>query len=310
MAYKKEIQLSKEALSQATTLCQLLQKKLEEKSVRKKADQSFVSVADFASQILISSHIQREFPNDAILAEEEASLLLQDPELFDQVLQALEQVGLNFNQQEILNLLDRQRKGKSKERFWALDPIDGTAGFVKNTHYAIALALIENGSVCTAALCCPNLEKDFPLNQNPLYAAVRGQGTYCQERKIQVQSSNRESIICVSPNPQHSSLEAAQELAKNLHSKQKFLPVHGQCKYALLIEGLADVYHRKPLDSSYREKIWDHAAGYLLLKEAGGLSTDIRNNELIWNFNEELIENFGICASSHKKIHEQIFNPG
>ena len=44
-----------------------------------------------------------------------------------------------------------------QDRFWTLDPIDGTKGFLRGEQYAVALALIENGEVVVAALACPNL---------------------------------------------------------------------------------------------------------------------------------------------------------
>ena len=44
-----------------------------------------------------------------------------------------------------------------RERFWTLDPIDGTKGFLRGEQYAVALALIVGGEVVVAALACPNL---------------------------------------------------------------------------------------------------------------------------------------------------------
>ena len=40
-------------------------------------------------------------------------------------------------------------------RFWTLDPIDGTKGFLRGDQYAIALALVEDGEVVLGALGCP-----------------------------------------------------------------------------------------------------------------------------------------------------------
>lgn len=306
MAYRKEIEISKFAVKEAMKLCQKIQAKINEKKLRHKADQSLVTVADYASQILITKILRENFPNDCILAEEEGSLLLSDKKLLEQVLKILHEANYKLNPQNLETLFLTLKKRDNASRFWVLDPIDGTAGFVKKTHYAIALALIDQGQVGTATLACPNLEQNFNVPSNAIYSAVKGQGAYCEKRQLFVKKNDREAIICVSPNPQHSSMEAARELAKKLQSSEKLLPVHGQCKYALLIEGLADIYHRKPINPNYREKIWDHAAGYLLLKEAGGYCTDQEKNELIWNFHEELSENFGILATSNKQQQEEL----
>jgi 3'(2'), 5'-bisphosphate nucleotidase len=43
------------------------------------------------------------------------------------------------------------------DRYWTLDPIDGTKGFLRGDQYAIALALVEHGEVVLGVLGCPNL---------------------------------------------------------------------------------------------------------------------------------------------------------
>ena len=54
--------------------------------------------------------------------------------------------------------VDRPRRNyEYQDRFWTLDPIDGTKGFLRGEQYAVALALIVGGEVTVAALACPNL---------------------------------------------------------------------------------------------------------------------------------------------------------
>ena len=52
--------------------------------------------------------------------------------------------------------------------------------------------------------------------------------------------------------------------------------IDSQAKYALVARGEADIYLRLPTRADYREKIWDHAAGALIVAEAGGVVTDIQ----------------------------------
>lgn len=75
--------------------------------------------------------------------------------------------------------------GGAKGRHWALDPIDGTKGFLRGGQYAVCLALIVDGIVQVGVIGCPNL----PLNhQQPegergaLFIAVRGQGAFQVKR--------------------------------------------------------------------------------------------------------------------------------
>ena len=47
-----------------------------------------------------------------------------------------------------------------------------------------------------------------------------------------------------------------------------------QAKYGSIARGAGDIYLRLPVSASYQEKIWDHAAGDLIVREAGGQVTD------------------------------------
>jgi 3'-phosphoadenosine 5'-phosphosulfate (PAPS) 3'-phosphatase len=69
--------------------------------------------------------------------------------------------------------------GSISRRYWALDPIDGTKGFLRGDQYAIALALIEEGTVEVGALACPNIILNTHggrKSRGGLFVAVRGQG--------------------------------------------------------------------------------------------------------------------------------------
>ena len=75
------------------------------------------------------------------------------------------------------------------ERYWTVDPIDGTKGFLRGQQYAVALAFVVDGEVQVGALGCPNLNFDIlwdttgtaPLQTGTngvLIFARRGQGTW------------------------------------------------------------------------------------------------------------------------------------
>ena len=70
--------------------------------------------------------------------------------------------------------------GDVAERFWTLDPIDGTKGFLRGDQYAVALALVDCEEVKVAALACPALPVDMDRADGDcgvLFVAVRGEGT-------------------------------------------------------------------------------------------------------------------------------------
>lgn len=93
-------------------------------------------------------------------------------------------------EKEWLELIDRgNSNGGPEGRHWALDPIDGTKGFLRGGQYAVCLGLIENGQVVVGVMGCPNLPVDPKRpegDKGALFVAVRGQGAFqvgCQRIK-------------------------------------------------------------------------------------------------------------------------------
>lgn len=56
-----------------------------------------------------------------------------------------------------------------------------------------------------------------------------------------------------------------------------------------------------------KENVWDHAAGVVVLQEAGGIVTDQRGRALDFSKGEKLKENSGIVATS-SEIHDTVTN--
>ena len=79
-------------------------------------------------------------------------------------------------------------QGGARQRFWTLDPIDGTKGFLRKEQFAVCLALVEQGQVQLAVQGCPNLPCRLNDPQSPrgvLFWAIRGQGAYQVTHKKQ-----------------------------------------------------------------------------------------------------------------------------
>jgi 3'(2'), 5'-bisphosphate nucleotidase len=73
-----------------------------------------------------------------------------------------------------------------------------------------------------------------------------------------------------------------------------------QVKYALLASGMGEIYLRllSPDRLDYKEKIWDQAAGSIIVEEAGGTVTDLDGKALDFSLGRTLKSNRGICASN------------
>ncbi|HON00440.1 MAG TPA: inositol monophosphatase family protein, partial [Acidobacteriota bacterium] len=80
-----------------------------------------------------------------------------------------------------------------------------------------------------------------------------------------------------------------------------------QAKYGLVATGKADFLVRLPSADrpDYREKIWDHAAGALVVEEAGGRVTDLAGRSLDFSTGRRLEHNRGLVASNGR-LHQAI----
>ncbi|MEJ2542649.1 MAG: inositol monophosphatase family protein [Calditrichaceae bacterium] len=141
---KEMLNIAIQAVSKAAYICRGIQAQLVTEDALTKKDRSPVTIADFASQAIICKALKAEFPELPIVGEEDANSLRQDENKA-----LLEKIGKflpNWMEEEILDAID-QGNGEAKGRFWTVDPIDGTKGFLRGDQYAVALALIENGQV-------------------------------------------------------------------------------------------------------------------------------------------------------------------
>ena len=138
--------------AKASAICTQVQRTLAPAQLAK-SDKSPVTVADFAAQAVVARALAESFPDDPLVAEE-GSAQLREPE--NRAL--LERVAdlCQATPDETLALIDRGAASPAR-RFWTLDPIDGTKGFLRGEQYAVALALIEDGEVVLGVLGCPNL---------------------------------------------------------------------------------------------------------------------------------------------------------
>ena len=214
------------------------------------------------------------------------------------------------------NLFDKiDLGGKEPDgTFWTLDPIDGTKGFLRGEQFAIALGLIQDGRVKAGILGCPNLE----LQENRtgcLVYAIAGEGSFMldsdtgQPEKIAISSIEDpqnmrfvESYVSA-----HSNMDMQLQIAKTLDIGQDPVQMDSQVKYSMVSGGKAEIYLRipHPKTPNYKEKIWDHAAGSLIVEEAGGVVSDIFGKRLDFSAGKTLANNSGILASV-PCIHEKI----
>jgi 3'(2'), 5'-bisphosphate nucleotidase len=312
-AYAHEVQFALQAVRQASDLCQGLARYPAAGDPMDKEDRSPVTVADFAAQALVSSELERAFPKDPLVAEEDSSHLRRtsDRSTLLAVTQAVARHLPEATPESVCAWLDRGR-GSTADRFWALDPIDGTKGFVRGDQYAIALALIEERQVVLGILGCPRLGPHLtPLKDGvgSVLIAVRGQGAWAASldttggfagMRVSSQLDPVEARVLRSFEAAHTDVVRLDALLTHLGSRAPVQRMDSQAKYALLAAGRGELIFRllSPNRPGYAERIWDHAAGALLVEEAGGRVTDLRGAPLDFGAGNTLIHNTGAPASN------------
>ncbi|KAL7592891.1 hypothetical protein Lser_V15G35232 [Lactuca serriola] len=216
-------------------------------------------------------------------------------------------------------------------KHWVLDPVDGTLGFVRGDQYAVALALIENGQVVVGVLGCPNYSSKKKLVNN---SSVSKEGCVMYARKgsgeawmqplaceggthvvwpnsatrIRVSSIDDPSMatFCEPVEKANSNHSYSAGIAYTLGLRKQPLRVYSMVKYAAIARGDAEIY-MKFAKAGYKEKIWDHAAGVVIVEEAGGVVTDAGGRPLDFSRGVYLEGvDRGIVTCSGANLHDKI----
>ena len=216
-----------------------------------KADGSPVTEADHRAETIILEALRGAFPDIPVIAEEEACA------------GRIPAVG---------------------SRFFLVDPLDGTRGFVNRTgEFTVNIALIENGAATAGVIYVPD--------SHMLYYAETGEGAYRREaggeaERIRVRPAPAKGLTVLA------SRTTAERTAARLSNLAiaEFLPSSSSLKFCLLAEGSADLYPRYG-----RTMEWDTAAGQAILEAAGGrvmaLDGDVEAGPLRYGKTEGNFEN-------------------
>lgn len=324
-----EIRFALDVVRSASLLVKNIQAEMVSPALTKD-DRSPVTVADYASQALVAYQLERSFPADALVAEEDSAELrsqlgaagTRENSLLGQVARFVRTSIPQADPEAVCDWIGRGT-GAPSGRFWTLDPIDGTKGFLRGDQYAAALALLVEGEVQLGVLGCPNLAlvRNAPASPGSpplaiemdgaglLVLALRGQGTWVTSLTQpgdfrQLHASDRSEMqnarLLRSFEAEHTNLDQIAEFARAAGIQTQPVRMDSQAKYALLAAGIGDLLLRllSPGRPDYREKIWDQAAGSLVVQEAGGTITDLDGKPLDFSTGRTLANNRGVLASN------------
>lgn len=313
MSDRESLDIALSAVQEASVLCRRIQSRLVDRDTLIKKDRSPVTIADFASQAVICNLLESRLPGIPVVGEESAGDLEGDRG--GRLIEGVQRFLPDWQAGDIRKAV-AYGCGKAEGQFFTVDPIDGTKGFLRGDQYAVALALIEDGLLRIGVLGCPNLVDGETGKQGFLFFAINGGGAFYRPLdesqadlplKVSAASGDGAVRFLESVESGHANHDLQAEVMASVGGHPESVRIDSQAKYARLAQGAADCYLRLPSGRSpdYREKIWDHAAGAIIVSEAGGKVTDIFGHELDFNCGKRLENNRGIIATNGL-IHDAV----
>ena len=162
------------------------------------------------------------------------------------------------------------REGSDKTHTWIVDPLDGTTNFLHGIpHFAISIGLQRDDTIVAGVVYNPVTEE--------LYMAERGKGAFLEDRRLRVAARKRtdEAVVaCGLPHVGRGDAAFLEQSRREIAAVQaKFAGLRrfgaAALDLAWLAAGRFDGYWERNLSP------WDMAAGILLIREAGGVATDL-----------------------------------
>ena len=312
----EEQQFAVAAVREAARLCQYVQHVLVQPPAEAKPNRTPVTVADYGAQAVVCRLIKKRFPDDGIIAEEHATeMLAAGGEMADQVIDAVRHTtDTSADLETICQWIDAGASAPTS-RQWVLDPVDGTKGFLRRQHYAIALALLIDGQPRLGVLGCPSFPGPTGAH-GCLFVAREGKGARQMSldgedegvlQRVSTETEGPNLVLVESVESEHANQELHHQIAKQLGIRREPLRYDSQVKYGVVASGQASIYLRlaHPSRPDHRQRIWDHAAGWMVVTEAGGKVSDIRGEALDFSCGSRL-GNPGGVVCSNGACHERV----
>ncbi len=177
----------------------------------------------------------------------------------------------NFPKDDILS--EESRYSPSGAKFkWIIDPVDGTHNYIHNIEiFGTSIGLEFEGKIVVGVIYMPWT--------NELYVAQKGKGAYCNGKRISVSKRKlKEATIVYDSSIRYNKkqmLKGLNALVDKIFNVRMFGSSARSLTY--LAEGKVDA------EIEFNDKVWDFAAGLLLVEEAGGKATDFEGKP--WNTN-------------------------
>lgn len=195
----------------------------------------------------------------------------------DVIMSTLEPSGIAICSEECV--LDSKRR-MSEERFWLIDPLDGTKEFIaRNGEFCVCIALIEHGRPILATISIPISGDIYSSNGGGVYKNDMLLPRPNRAPQIFMHGRHGKSVKYV---------QFAQKFGMQLVRKGSAI------KFCILAEGGASAYARFS-DCS----LWDIAAGDFLLHQSGGAVVDLKTMRAPLYNGKSLINNHYLAVGAN-----------
>lgn len=231
-----------------------------------KQDGSPLTEADTAAHRVIEDRLQAEFPEIPVLSEESA---------------------------EVAPFALR----REWERYWLVDPLDGTKEFVKrNGQFTVNIALIEHGRPVAGVVYAPVPEQMYWGSREAGAYKVTRQGPLVRIRCSEIPRSGTLRVVGSRSHLSAATRSYIEEL-RSRYSGISFVAMGSSLKICLVAEGSADLYPRLAPTME-----WDTAAAHAVLNAAGGkLLQHGRSDELRYN-KEHLLNGWFVAEGARSAV--------
>ena len=294
--YYKELFLAVDLVKKASEITEWFKKKGAQAFLKR--DHSPVTLADFSVQIFILSQLKEHYPQDQIIAEEsESNLITKKSE--KSIRECFKELGIE-GIPDIKSIFCYQ--GEPSERQWAVDPIDGTKGFMEELTYAIGISLLVDSKPKICAISIPNYNQKGQavfIAENNQGAKVSYQNKNFESIHVSQQSDIKKAGLCQSL---HYDLPWVTQFADKIGIKNR-IKLDSMAKFCMVADGSYDLYI-KPL-MGFHVATWDYSQGDLLVKEAGGKITDLDEEPLIYKNEKCKVKSPGIITTNGI-LHDEV----
>jgi len=231
------------------------------------------------------------------LKSDNSPLTLADRKAHDVIVGYLNKTGIQILSEEGRGIPFEERKNWN--RFWLVDPLDGTKEFVKrNGEFTVNIALIENGKPIMGVIYVPVTDVLYVGElKEGAYRAKNVSGYKTVEERIHAAQilpvERNDSTYKVVASRSHMSQETEEyvEKLRQEHENVEIVSKGSSLKLCLVAEGNADIYPRFGPTSE-----WDTAAGHAIVLASGGkvVLAEDETKELIYN-KENILNPFFIA---------------